>query len=107
MPCRPTSTKCSPKRARTSRRRAPRASAFRRGFFIALWIIAHVGRTAMFRFLGNLVCRAWPALLVGWGGLLLVTWMAAPPWDSVSQDQEFAFLPENVPSRQAEKIFKQ
>src|SRR5438067_1642884 len=50
----------------------------------------------MFRFLGNLVCRAWPALLVGWAALLAITWLAAPPWESVSLDEEFGFLPKNV-----------
>jgi RND superfamily putative drug exporter len=59
----------------------------------------------MFHFLGQIVRRAWPLLLAGWGLLLLGTWYAAPPWDQVAQDREFAFLPEDSPSRRAEKVF--
>ena len=59
----------------------------------------------IFRFLGQLVRRAWWLLLAGWVVILLVTWYAAPSWNSVAQDQEFAFLPEDVPSRQADEMF--
>jgi RND superfamily putative drug exporter len=47
------------------------------------------------------------AVLAGWGVLLLATWLAAPPWDEVAQDREFAFLPEDAPSRRAEAVFAQ
>ena len=59
----------------------------------------------LFRFLGDVVRRAWPLLLLGWGFVLAGTWLAAPPWSDVAQDREFAFLPANAPSRRAEEVF--
>jgi RND superfamily putative drug exporter len=59
----------------------------------------------MFPFIGKMVRRAWPLLLLGWVVLLLASRYAAPPWEQVAQDKEFAFLPENSPSRQAEDLF--
>jgi RND superfamily putative drug exporter len=58
-----------------------------------------------FRFLGWVVRRAWPLLLLGWVLILLGTHYAAPPWNQVAQDKEFAFLPADSPSRQAEQVF--
>src|SRR5262245_53311444 len=57
------------------------------------------------RLLGQLVHRAWALLLAGWALLLLGTWAAAPPWGAVAQAQEFAFLPQSAPSRQAGAMF--
>src|SRR5437868_776589 len=59
----------------------------------------------MFALLGQVVRRGWPALLVGWVVLLAGTWWAAPPWNEVAQDKEFAFLPADSPSRRAEEVF--
>src|SRR5947208_7513220 len=59
----------------------------------------------LFRFLGQVVRRGWPFLLAGWAALLLASWLAAPPWDEVAQDREFAFLPPDVPSRRAQEVF--
>jgi RND superfamily putative drug exporter len=59
----------------------------------------------MFRLLGQFVRRAWLFLLLGWALVLLGTWLAAPPWNKVAQDREFAFLPSDAPSRQAEEIY--
>jgi RND superfamily putative drug exporter len=59
----------------------------------------------VFRLLGQLVRRAWLLLLAAWALLLVGTWYAAPPWDEVAQDREFAFLPADAPSRQAEEIY--
>ena len=60
----------------------------------------------MFQNLGKLVSRMWPLLLVAWllvlGGL---KW-AAPPWQSVARDGEFAFLPKSSPSLAAEELFQ-
>ena len=60
----------------------------------------------MFQILGKLVSRMWPLLLVAWllvlGGL---KW-AAPPWQTVARDGEFAFLPKNSPSLAAEELFQ-
>src|SRR5437763_4638127 len=59
-----------------------------------------------FPFLGRVVRRAWPLLLALWVALCLVTWWAAPPWEEVAQDREFAFLPENSPSRRADEVLQ-
>jgi RND superfamily putative drug exporter len=58
-----------------------------------------------FRFLGQAVRRGWPAWLILWLAVLLISWRAAPPWKQVAQDKEFAFLPASAPSRQAEEIY--
>src|SRR5262245_57601471 len=58
-----------------------------------------------YRLLGRAVRRAWPLLLLGWAALLVGTWLAAPPWAEVAQDQEFTFLPESAPSRRADEVF--
>ena len=59
-----------------------------------------------FRFLGHVVRRAWALLLLGWGVLLLAVWLAAPPWNEVAVDRDFAFLPADAPSRRAEEVFE-
>src|SRR5262249_53011727 len=58
-----------------------------------------------FRVLGHVVRRAWLLLLVAWGGLLLTTWLTAPPWEEVAQDKEFEFLPADAPSRRAADVY--
>jgi RND superfamily putative drug exporter len=60
----------------------------------------------MFHYLGQFVRRAWFLILGGWVLLFVGTRLAAPPWNEVAQDREFAFLPENCPSRRAEKVFE-
>src|SRR5438132_69850 len=60
-----------------------------------------------FQWLGQTVRRGWPFLLAGWVVLLLVTRLAAPPWDKYAEDKEFDFLPDDAPSRRAEKIYGQ
>src|SRR5579871_1599854 len=60
----------------------------------------------MFPVLGKFVARTWPILLVAWVGLLVGTKLAAPPWNEVAQDKEFAFLPASAPSRQSEELLK-
>jgi putative drug exporter of the RND superfamily len=59
-----------------------------------------------FRLLGRFASAAWPVLLPGWIALLLLTRWAAPPWHEVAQDQEFAFLPADAPSRRAQEMFE-
>ena len=39
----------------------------------------------MFRFLGNMVVRGWPIVLVLWAALLIGLWFGAPPWDRVGK----------------------
>jgi RND superfamily putative drug exporter len=58
-----------------------------------------------FSLLGRMVRWAWPLLLAGWGIVLLCTWLAAPPFEQVAVDREFAFLPADAPSRQAEDVY--
>ena len=57
------------------------------------------------RTLSLIVRWGWPFLLAVWALLFLVTWFAAPPWNEVAQDREFAFLPSDSPSRRAEEEF--
>ena len=59
----------------------------------------------MLHLFGRLVSRFWYLVLVGWLLILAVCWRAAPPWDEVAQDREFAFLPADAPSRRAEEVF--
>src|SRR4051794_25751204 len=59
----------------------------------------------VYRYLGQIVRRAWPLLLAGWLLLFFVTWYFAPAWNDVAQDKQFALLPADSPSRRAEEIF--
>jgi RND superfamily putative drug exporter len=59
----------------------------------------------MFATLGRLVRRAWFLFLAAWVALLAGTQLAAPPWQQVAQDKEFAFLPKDAPSRVGEEMF--
>jgi RND superfamily putative drug exporter len=59
----------------------------------------------MFPFLGKVVSRGWLAFLLAWIGLMVGSWVAAPPWGDVAQDREFGFLPASAPSRVAEEEF--
>ena len=59
----------------------------------------------MFQRLGTFVCRFWPGLLVAWTVTLLIVVSIAPDWRTVVQDGEFAFLPEDAPSRVGEIAF--
>lgn len=54
---------------------------------------------------GKFVSRFWYLMLAGWILVLAVCWAAAPPWDEVAQDREFAFLPADAPSRRAEDMY--
>ncbi|MBI1914205.1 MAG: MMPL family transporter [Planctomycetes bacterium] len=60
----------------------------------------------LYRLLGHVVRRAWPLLLAGWALLVVATRLAAPPWDEVAQDREFAFLPQDAPSRRADEVLE-
>ena len=60
----------------------------------------------MFQTLGKLVSRMWPLLLVAWVLVLGGLKWAAPPWQSVARDGEFAFLPKDSPSLAAEDLFQ-
>lgn len=61
----------------------------------------------MFRIYGSIVSRAWPLFLIGWlAGTAVLHW-TAPPWKEVTQDREFGFLPDDVPSRRGRALLKQ
>ncbi|HXY35746.1 MAG TPA: MMPL family transporter [Planctomycetaceae bacterium] len=60
----------------------------------------------MFERLGQFVSRQWVPLLVGWILALVVLWIIAPPLKSVIEDGDFKFLPKDMPSVQAERLFK-
>lgn len=59
----------------------------------------------MFQRLGTFVCRRWPWLLVAWIATLIVLVLIAPEWHTVVKDGEFAFLPDDAPSRVGESEF--
>lgn len=61
----------------------------------------------MFPALGRCVTRTWPAVLALWIVVLVAVKLAAPPWDTVAQDREFALLPDDAPSRRAEQLLAQ
>jgi RND superfamily putative drug exporter len=60
----------------------------------------------MFEKLGKSVSRWRVIIFLGWFVLAGGIWAVAPTWDSVIEDGEFAFLPEDVPSRRGEELFK-
>lgn len=59
----------------------------------------------MFAKHGDFIIRVWPAVLAAWIIALLVAWRIAPSLESVSETEEFAFLPYDVPSHIAERQF--
>jgi RND superfamily putative drug exporter len=60
----------------------------------------------MFERLGHFVSRHWRPLLVGWILALVVLYVVAPPLKTVIRDGDFSFLPKDLPSVQAEQLFK-
>ena len=61
----------------------------------------------MFGLLGQFVARFRVAILIGWVALAALLVSVAPPMLSVLKEGEFAFLPEEAASRQAELQFKE
>jgi len=59
----------------------------------------------MFDRFGQLLSRIWPLVLFVWVAAVAVAIYFAPPLDDVIQTGEFAFLPKDSPSRQAEDLF--
>jgi RND superfamily putative drug exporter len=60
----------------------------------------------MFSFLGKLVTRSWPLWLAFWIIALVATSLAAPSWDKVPKDGDFALLPASAPTRLAQALFQ-
>lgn len=64
------------------------------------------GRSTMFRLLGAAVVRFWPVWIGVWLAAMALGWKFAPEWNSVTKSGEVASLPDEVPSRQADRLFK-
>ena len=62
---------------------------------------------AMFAALGRFVSTRWGLLLAAWVALTAGVLAVRPAWEDVTADGEFAFLPEDVPSREAEALFRE
>jgi hypothetical protein len=60
----------------------------------------------MFQRIGKIVSSGWWAFLLAWGIVLGVLTWKAPRWRDVILEGEFAFLPESLPSRRGEELFK-
>jgi len=60
----------------------------------------------MFQVLGHLVSKYWPACIVVWIAILTFILCIAPDFKTVTKDGEFKFLPDNLPSREGEALFR-
>ncbi len=60
----------------------------------------------VFRFLGELAAKRAPLVAIAWVVALLVAIPMAPRWTDVVQNGEFAFLPDDAPSRLAAADFR-
>ncbi|WP_237729275.1 MMPL family transporter [Schlesneria paludicola] len=60
----------------------------------------------MFAKLGEFIVRAWPAVLIAWVVAVISASIAAPSLELVAETEEFAFLPPDSPSLQAESLFR-
>jgi RND superfamily putative drug exporter len=60
----------------------------------------------MFGSLGTIVSRRWPWALLGWTVLVLAVACIAPRWDDLTCDGDFAYLPAEMSSVQAEKLLE-
>ena len=59
----------------------------------------------MFSLLGKVVARTWPVVLIGWAAVVVGLWVCAPSWEKVGKSGQFAYLPADAPTRQAEELF--
>lgn len=60
----------------------------------------------MYRALGTFVSRHWIAILVVWIVATVGLHSIAPDWKSIIHGGEFTFLPEGIPSRDGEELFR-
>ena len=60
----------------------------------------------MFQVFGQIVARFWPLVLLAWVAALVAAHRAAPPWESVAESRELAFLPQDSPTLQAQRLFE-
>ena len=61
----------------------------------------------MFSRLGRLVTRAPLALVIVWIAIGVFAHATAPDWTTVAQQGEFIFLPHDVPSKAAERLYRE
>ncbi len=61
----------------------------------------------MFRRLGSLVVRGWPIILAFWAFLLVGLWFGSPTWEQVGKSGQFAYLPDDAPSRRADALYRE
>lgn len=59
----------------------------------------------MFERFGRLLAQIWPVVLLIWVAAVATAAVFAPPLDDVIKTGEFAFLPEDSPSRESERLF--
>ncbi len=58
----------------------------------------------MFTLLGNLVSRYWLPVILLWIAMVTLVRWAAPNWDDVTHDGDFAYLPSRMPSVAGERL---
>lgn len=58
------------------------------------------------RRLANLITRHWLWVLVAWGVLLVAARLVAPPWDQVTEDGDFQYLPTECPSVAGQEVLE-
>ncbi|MFN9717998.1 MAG: MMPL family transporter [Planctomycetota bacterium] len=61
----------------------------------------------LFKRLGDITAKHATAIILVWLGVLIATQLIAPRWHEVVQNGEFAFLPEDAPSRIATEGFRE
>lgn len=59
-----------------------------------------------FESLGRFISRFWVLVLAGWILLAAVVHWAAPRWDDVTRDGDFAYLPDQMTSVQGERLLE-
>ncbi len=53
-----------------------------------------------------MITRRWVWVLAGWLGVLAVVHWLAPPWDSITRDGDFAYLPAEMTSVRGERLLE-
>jgi len=61
----------------------------------------------MFSLLGRAVSKYWLLVIVAWIVILFVVGQIAPPWDQVTHDGDFAYLPAEMPSVIGERLTRE